>query len=102
MLALIDGKSLRDAVLVGRFRVVPARFEFLQQNCVGAVAIDFVGGHVYEWRLRAILPRRLQQVQSAQRVGFEIQEWYRRRAIMRRLRSSMDNKVRPQFLDKGE
>src|ERR1700683_1558751 len=102
MLALIDGKSLGDAVLIGCFRVVPARLEFLQQNCVGPVAVDFVGGHVYEWRLGAVLPRCLQQIQRTHRVGLEIQEWYRRRAIMRRLRSSMDDKVGPQFLDKGE
>ena len=53
VLGLVDGEVLGDAVDVDRIGVVPASFEFGQGDGVGSVAIDLVGGHVDEGRLRA-------------------------------------------------
>lgn len=64
MLALIDGKLLRDAVLIGRIIVIPARFQFLQTDRIGAVPIHLVRAHVDKDRLRHIQPGRLQHVQG--------------------------------------
>ena len=70
-------------------------------NSVGPVAIDFVGGHVNERRFRAVLPRRFEQMQRAQRVHFEIEEGNSGGAIMRRLRGGVDDQIGPQFVHQG-
>ena len=91
MLGLVDREGLRDAVGVGRVGVVPAGRQLLQRDPVGRVAVDLVRAHVDEGRLRAGLARGLEQVQRADRVGVEVVEGNRRRAVVARLGRGVDD-----------
>ena len=74
MLGLVDGEVFGDAIGVGGIGVVPAGFEFGEGDGVGPVAIDLVGGHVDEGRLRAGLAGGFEQVEGADGVGVEVVE----------------------------
>jgi hypothetical protein len=99
---LIDGESLRDAVLVRRVRVVPTRLEFLESDPIRCIAVYFIRAHVDERRFRRRLPRRFEQIERTDRVRVEIVERNGSSAIVRRLRGGVDDDIRADGLQQGE
>ncbi len=94
VLGLIDGEVLGDAIGVGGIGVVPAGFQFGEGDGVGAVAIDLVGGHVDEGRLRVGLAGGFKQVERADGVGIEVVERNGGGAVVRRLGGGVDDGIR--------
>jgi len=80
-------------VLVLRIPVIPTRLKFAERNAVRQVPINLVGGHVHEWGLRTSAPSRLEKIERTHGVCIEIFKGDSRGAIMRRLRSRMDDDV---------
>lgn len=72
VLGLVDGEGFRNPLLVSGIIVVPPGGKFLQSDVIGAVTIDFVGGHVDERRLGADLPGCFEKVKGPDGVGVEI------------------------------
>src|ERR1700741_352191 len=73
--------------------VVVARFEFLERNLIGRVAVYFVGAHEDEYGFGRVLPRGLEKVHGTKRINFEIEDRNVARLIMRRLCSTMNDQV---------
>src|SRR6185369_474421 len=96
---LVYGKALRNPVCECRIIVFPAGFQFLQRDGVGAIAVNLVGGEVYEWRLRTGLSGGLEKVHGADGIGIEVVERDGGRPVMGRLGGRMDNAGRPQLPD---
>ncbi len=99
MLGLVNGEALGNPLRKLQVGVVPAPFQFLERNCVGPVAIHLVGGHVNEGRLRAVSPRRLQQVQRAHGVDIKVVERNAGRQVVRGLGRGVDDDGRLERLD---
>lgn len=90
---LVDREGFGDAVLVGGIVVIPARVEFAERDGIGPITVNFVRGHVDEWRLGAGLPCGFEEVQRADGVGVEIIKRNRSRAVVRGLGGSVDDNV---------
>lgn len=102
VLGLINGEVLGDAIRVDGIGVVPAGFQFGQCDGVGPVAVDLVGGHVDERRLRAGLAGGFEQVEGADRVGVEVVERDGGSTVVRRLGGGVDDGVGPDLAQQRE
>src|ERR1035437_2280021 len=102
MFGLIDGETLRYSVLIGRAGIIPARVQFLHGDGVGPVAVHLVGGHVNERRFGAGATGGFEEVQSAQRIDLEVEEWNGGGAIVRGLGGGVNDEVRPKLFHQGQ
>ena len=93
--ARVHATVLTDAVVVFRPGVVVARFELDERKLVRRVAVHFVGAHVNERRLGAVLPRRFQHIERAGGVDVEIVKRPIGRKVVRGLRRAVDDQMRP-------
>ncbi len=89
----VDPARFGDAVIIFRPRIVVPGLEFLDRNLVGRVAVHLIRAEKNKDRIRAMLPRHLQQVDGAQCVDFEIQQGNFSRFVVGRLRRAMHNQV---------
>ena len=76
-----------------RLRELPAGFQFNRRQAVGRIAINLVGAAKDEYRLRAVVARRLEQAESGAGVYPKIGDRLARRPIMRGLRGGMDDEL---------
>jgi len=90
---LVDRERFRDAVFVGGIVVIPTCVEFAEGDGIWPIAVNFVRGHVDEWRLGAGLPSGFEEVQRADGVGVEVVKRNRSRAVVRRLGGGVDDDV---------
>jgi hypothetical protein len=99
---LINAKRFLDAIGVIRIGVIPPLLQFLQRDLVRRVAIHLVRAHVDERRFRTRLPRGFEHVQRAAGVHIKIIERARRCEIVARLRGSVNNGARFDFLQQRQ
>ena len=91
---LIDGKALGNTMFVVGIGIIPTRLEFAQSDCIWTVAIDFVRGHVDKRRLRTSAAGGFEHIKGADGICIEVIEWDRCRAVVGRLRRSVNDDVR--------
>lgn len=102
VLGLVDGELFGDAVRIGGVGIIPAGFQLGQSDGVGPVAIDLIGGHVDEGRLRAGLAGGFQQVEGADGVGVKVVERDGCGAVVGRLRGGVDDGIGLDLLQQVE
>src|SRR5271170_7885486 len=73
----------------------------LDEFDIAHLAVNFIGGGIYERRPRRFCAHRLQNVQSSERVHFEIKSWIRDRIRHRHLPGKMKNECRVAVVSKG-
>ena len=93
VLGLIDGEILPNPIEVRGVGIVPARFQFLEREGVGAVTINLVGAHVDKGGLGGKAPGGFQQVESPHRVDIKIIKGPTGREVMAWLSSGVDDHV---------
>ena len=69
---LVDREGFGNAMIVSGIVVIPARVEFAEGDGIWTITVNFVRGHVDEWRLGAGLPSGFEEVQRADGVGVEV------------------------------
>jgi hypothetical protein len=98
----VDATVLAHSMPVGLIGVLPTGLEFLQRDLIGGVAIDLVGAHVDERRLRRTAPHGLEEVQRADGVDLEIVERPVLGQVVRRLGGAVDQEIGPGVGDLSE
>src|SRR3954467_6965788 len=75
VLGLINGKGLRNPMLVSRVSVVPSCFKLLELDGIRQITVHLVGGHVNERSFWGCLSCALQKIQRAYGICIKVGEW---------------------------